>query len=89
MPVRLCAGWNCAAGFAAFCRTAKAEYVYPLAGRGLLLYGAPMRRRFVTGVAPGLQNRWQALRSVVGSTPIRLRQVLLHIIVIQDDFIPL
>lgn len=32
-----------------------------------------MRRRFVTGVAPGLQNRWQALPSAVGSTPIRLR----------------
>ena len=45
----------------------------PLAGKRLLPYGAPMRRRFVTGVAPGLQNRWQALRSVVGSTPIRLR----------------
>ncbi len=30
--------------------------------------------RVVTGVAPGLQNRWQALRSAVGSTPMRPRQ---------------
>ena len=38
-----------------------------------LIIRAIMRRRFVTGVAPGLQNRWQALPSAVGSTPIRLR----------------
>ena len=53
----------------------------PLAGKRLLPYGAPMRRRFVTGVAPGLQNRWQALRSVVGSTPIRLRQPNFYFVV--------
>ena len=31
------------------------------------------RSRLVTGVAPGLQNQWQAERSAVGSTPMRLR----------------
>lgn len=33
-----------------------------------------LRGRFVTGVAPGLQNRRQALPSAVGSTPMRPRQ---------------
>lgn len=33
-----------------------------------------MGRRFVTGVASGLQNQWTVERSSVGSTPIRLRQ---------------
>ena len=33
------------------------------------------RRCFVTGVAPGLQNQWTAEMSLVGSTPMRLRQV--------------
>ena len=33
------------------------------------------RRRFVTGVAPSLQNWRQAARSAVGSTPMRLRQI--------------
>lgn len=31
------------------------------------------RKRFVTGVAPGLQNQWTVERSFVGSTPIRFR----------------
>lgn len=35
---------------------------------------ARARRRFVTGVAPGLQNQWMAVRSSAGSTPVRLRQ---------------
>lgn len=30
-------------------------------------------KRFVTGVAPGLQNQWWAEMSMVGSTPIRFR----------------
>ena len=30
-------------------------------------------KRFVTGVAPGLQNQWTAAMSFVGSTPIRFR----------------
>lgn len=32
-----------------------------------------LRKRFVTGVTPGLQIQWTALRSSVGSTPIRFR----------------
>lgn len=31
-------------------------------------------KRFVTGVAPSLQNWWTVERSLVGSTPIRFRQ---------------
>lgn len=44
-------------------------------GRFLLMVRRPTAGgRVVTGVAPGLQNRWQALRSAVGSTPMRPRQ---------------
>ena len=45
-----------------------------LAKHSRCMYCVCLWRRIVTGVAPGLQNQWTAVRSSVGSTPIRLRQ---------------
>ena len=45
-----------------------------LAKHSCCMYCVCLWRRIVTGVAPGLQNQWTAVRSSVGSTPIRLRQ---------------
>ena len=46
----------------------------PLHSPGKMASALRVRKRFVTGVAPGLQNQWTVERSFVGSTPIRFRQ---------------